>query len=417
MQKLEVLGARKLKGQIKISGSKNASLPILAATLLSNKKIILKNLPKVRDIETMLSLLQSLGSKIKFNKNKTIIDNFQQNKKFASYNLVKTMRAGILVLGPLLAKHKLAKVSLPGGCAIGTRPIDIHLKALSKLGVKYKINQGYVIANAPNGLKGNKIKFKKISVGATENLIIAACFAKGTTILSNCAIEPEIKDLVNFLNKMGCNIKWTSKRKIKIVGVNEIEETSYSVMFDRIEAGTYLIAAAVTKGNLKITNIIPEIIKTEISILKRLGSKIVIKKNELQIIGSKKIKSAKIKTAPYPGFPTDLQAQLMVLLCKSNKSSIIKEDIFENRFMHVAELNRMGAKISISGNKANVEGNINFAPAELMATDLRASVSLILAALTANGKSVINRIYHLDRGYENIEKKLKKVGANIKRVN
>ena len=417
MQKLEVFGANKLKGQIKISGSKNASLPILAATLLSNKKIILKNLPKVRDIETMLTLLQSLGSRVKLDKNKTIIDNSKQNKKFASYNLVKTMRAGILVLGPLLAKHKSAKVSLPGGCAIGTRPVDIHLKALSKLGVKYKIDQGYVIANAPKGLKGNKIKFPKISVGATENLIIAASFAKGTTILSNCAIEPEIKDLVNFLNEMGCNIKWISKRTIKIIGVSEIKEISYSVMFDRIEAGTYLVAAAVTEGNLKISNIVPEIIKTEINVLKKLGSKIMIKKNEVQIIGNKKIKSTKITTAPYPGFPTDLQAQIMVLLCKANKSSIIKEDIFENRFMHVAELNRMGAKISTDGNKAIVEGNINFAPAELMATDLRASVSLILAALTAKGKSVINRIYHLDRGYENIEKKLKKVGAKIRRVN
>jgi len=417
MQKLEVFGANKLKGQIKISGSKNASLPILAATLLSNKKIILKNLPKVRDIETMLTLLQSLGSRVKLDKNKTIVDNSKQNKKFASYNLVKTMRAGILVLGPLLAKHKSAKVSLPGGCAIGTRPVDIHLKALSKLGVKYKIDQGYVIANAPKGLKGNNIKFPKISVGATENLIIAASFAKGTTVLSNCAIEPEIKDLVNFLNEMGCNIKWISKRTIRVIGVSEIKEISYSVMFDRIEAGTYLVAAAVTEGNLKISNIVPEIIKTEINVLKKLGSKIMIKKNEVQIIGNKKIKSTNITTAPYPGFPTDLQAQIMVLLCKANKSSTIKEDIFENRFMHVAELNRMGAKISTNGNKAIIEGNINFAPAELMATDLRASVSLILAALTAKGKSVINRIYHLDRGYENIEKKLKKVGAKIRRVN
>ena len=416
MQKLEVFGANKLKGQIKISGSKNASLPILAATLLSNKKIILKNIPKVRDIETMLTLLKSLGSKIKLNKNKIIIENFKQKKRFASYNLVKTMRAGILVLGPLLARHKSAKVSLPGGCAIGTRPVDVHLKALSKLGVKYEINQGYVIANAPNGLRGNKIKFPIISVGATENLIIAASFAKGTSILSNCAIEPEIKDLVNFLNLMGCNIKWTSKRTIKIVGINEVKEISYSVMFDRIEAGTYLVAAAITKGNLKITNIKPNIIETEINILKKLGSKIIIGKNEVQIIGNKNIKSTKIKTAPYPGFPTDLQAQIMVLLCMANKNSIIIENIFENRFMHVAELNRMGAMISTNGNKAIIEGNINFAPAELMATDLRASVSLILAALAAKGKSVINRIYHLDRGYENIEKKLKKVGAKIRRI-
>ena len=417
MQKLEVFGANKLKGRIKISGSKNASLPILAATLLTSKKATIKNLPKVRDIETMLSLLRSLGSQINVNKRQTIINNSKQQKKFASYNLVKTMRAGILVLGPLLAKFGYAKVSLPGGCAIGTRPIDIHLKALSKLGVKYKIDQGYVIAEAPQGLKGSNIRFSKVSVGATENMIIAASLAKGVSKLTNCAIEPEVKDLVDFLNRMGCKIKWTSKRAIKIIGVNKIRQISYSVMFDRIEAGTYLVAAAVTESDLKIQNIIPKIIKTEIDILKKIGAKITIKKNEVHIIGNKKIKSIKIATAPYPGFPTDLQAQIMVLLCKANKKSIIQENIFENRFMHVAELNRMGAKISINGNKAVVEGNVNFAPAELMATDLRASVSLILAALTTRGKSIINRIYHLDRGYESIEKKLKKVGAKIRRIN
>ena len=417
MQKLEVFGASQLKGQIKISGSKNASLPILAATLLSNKKVFLRNLPQVRDIETMKNLLESLGSRIKYKNKELIIDNSKQTKKFASYSLVKTMRAGILVLGPLLAKFGSAKVSLPGGCAIGTRPVDIHLKALAKLGVKYKILEGYVHATVSKGLKGAKIEFPKISVGATENLIIAASFARGTTILSNCAIEPEIKDLINFLNAMGCNIKFVAKRTIKIIGVKEVQETNYGIMFDRIEAGTYLIAGALTAGNLKIQNIIPSIIQTEIDTLRKIGAKIIIKKNEVQIIGNKKIKNLNIKTAPYPGFPTDLQAQIMVLLCKANKNSLIKEDIFENRFMHVAELNRMGAKISIKGNLATVEGSTNFASAELMATDLRASVSLILAALTAKGKSVINRIYHLDRGYENIEKKLKKVGAKIRRVN
>ena len=380
MQKLEVFGAYKLNGQIDISGSKNASLPVLAATLLSDKKIYLRNLPKVKDIETMINLLRSLGSKVKFVKKNLIIDNCNQNKKFAAYKLVKTMRAGILVLGPLLAKFGYAKVSLPGGCAIGSRPIDLHLKGLSKLGVEYKIDQGYVHAVAPRGLKGSNIRFSKISVGATENLIIAACLAKGTTILNNCAIEPEIKDLTNFLIKLGCNIKWIAKRSIKIVGVKNTKQTRYSVMFDRIEACTYLKAAAITEGRLKIKNI-------------------------------------NIKTAPYPGFPTDLQAQFMVLLCKADKESFIQENIFENRFMHVAELNRMGARIKIKGNKVLVKGNITFAPAELMATDLRASVSLILAALTAKGRSVINRIYHLDRGYEGIEKKLKKVGAKIRRIN
>jgi len=417
MKKLEVFGATKLKGQIRISGSKNASLPILAATLLSNKKISLTNLPKVKDIETMILLLKSLGSSIQDSKKILTINNNKQTKTFAAYGLVKTMRAGILVLGPLLAKFGEAKVSLPGGCAIGSRPVDIHLQALSKLGVKYKIIQGYVYANAPKGLFGANIKFPKISVGATENLIIAACLAKGKTILSNCAIEPEIKDLVNFLIKMGCNIKWIAKRTVRIHGVNELSEIKYEVMPDRIEAGTYLIAAALTEGSLKIIGIDPKIINTEINILKKVGAKITTKKNEMLIQGSKKIKNINLKTSPYPGFPTDLQAQMMVLLCKANKKSFIKEEIFENRFMHVAELNRMGAKISINGNKATITGNIKFEAAELMATDLRASVSLILAALASDGKSVINRIYHLDRGYEKIEKKLKKVGAKIRRIN
>jgi UDP-N-acetylglucosamine 1-carboxyvinyltransferase len=417
MKKLEVFGAAKLKGQIRISGSKNASLPILAATLLSDKKMFLTNLPKVKDIETMLLLLKSLGSSIESNKKTLTINNNKQKKTFAAYSLVKTMRAGILVLGPLLAKFGKAKVSLPGGCAIGTRPVDIHLQALSKLGVKYQIIQGYVHAKAPKGLVGANIKFPKISVGATENLIIAACLAKGKTTLSNCAIEPEIKDLVKFLIKIGCKVKWIAKRTVKIYGVKNLIETKYQVMPDRIEAGTYLIAAAITEGNLKIVGMDPKIISTEINVLKKIGAKIILKKNEILIQGSKKIKSINIKTSPYAGFPTDLQAQMMVLLCRANKKSYITEEIFENRFMHVAELNRMGAKISIDGNKATIEGNIKFEAAELMATDLRASVSLILAALVSNGKSVINRIYHLDRGYENIEKKLKKVGAKIRRVN
>ena len=407
-----------LKGQVKISGSKNASLPILAATLLSDKKVCLSNVPKVKDIKTMLLLLKSLGVKVNYLKNKKLISikNDKKNKTFVSYSLVKTMRAGILVLGSLLARHSKAKVSLPGGCAIGTRPVDVHLKALSKLGVNYKIVQGYVYANAPKGLLGSKIKFPKISVGATENLLIAASLAKGQTILSNCAIEPEIKDLVNFLNKMGCKISWIGKRKVKILGVKNLNKVNYKIMPDRIEAGTYLIAAAITEGNIKIVGINPEIIKTEIDILKKIGAKIKLKNNQITIQGNKKIKNTNINTAPYPGFPTDLQAQIMVLLCKANKKSVIREKIFENRFMHVAELNRMGAKIKINGNKAIVQGNIKFEGAELMATDLRASVSLILAALTSKDKSKINRIYHLDRGYEQIEVKLKKIGAKIKRV-
>jgi len=326
------------------------------------------------------------------------------------------MRAGILVLGPMVARFGKAKVSLPGGCSIGTRPIDIHLKALAKLGVKYKIKDGYVYASCKKKLNGNKIKFPKISVGATENLIIASSMAEGVTILSNCAIEPEIKDLVNFINKMGGKIKWVGKRSLRIHGVDKFNDVKFKVMPDRIEAGTYLIAAAITEGNLKVNGIDPNIIKTEIDILRKIGATIKIEKNQIIISGNKLIKSINLKTSPYPGFPTDLQAQLMVLLCKATKHSEITEEIFENRFMHVAELNRMGAKINIKGNKAIIEGNTDFKGAELMATDLRASVSLILAALTAKEKSIVNRIYHLDRGYEKIEKKLKQVGAKIKRI-
>ena len=417
MQKLEVLGGKKLRGQIEISGSKNASLPILAATILSNRKIYLSNLPRVKDIETMINLLKSIGSniKIKSDKKSLSIINNKKLKFFAPYNLVKTMRAGILVLGPMLARFHKAKISLPGGCSIGTRPIDIHLQCLSKLGAKYEILNGYVYASANNGLVGARIKFPKVSVGATENLIIAASMAKGTSILSNCAIEPEIKDLVNFLNKIGAKIKWIGRRTIKIFGVKKFKENKHKIMPDRIEAGTYMIAAAITEGKILINGIDSKLIKTEIDLLKKIGVKVFVFKNKLKVIGSNNIKNTIIKTAPYPGFPTDLQAQIMVLLCKANGLSIVSEEIFENRFMHCGELNRMGAKIKIKGSKAYISGNIKLKSAELMATDLRASVCLILAALIAKGKSTINRIYHLDRGYESIEKKLRKVGAKIQR--
>tara|TARA_B100000959_G_C14882511_1_gene583169 strand:- start:1 stop:1260 length:1260 start_codon:yes stop_codon:yes gene_type:complete len=418
MDKLEVFGARKLNGIVHISGSKNAALPILAATILSKKKIVLKNLPNLKDTETIIKLLESIGSIVKYSKNQNsiIIHNKYKLKTFASYNLLKTMRGSFLVLGSMLARYGNAKVSTPGGCSIGVRPIDIHLKALAKLGVSYKIIDGYVHAYSKKKLKGTKIKFPKISVGATENLIIASSMAEGTTVLSNCAIEPEIKDLINFINCMGGKIKWIGKRTLKIIGVNDFKEAEYKIMPDRIEAGTYLIAAAVTEGNLKISGINPKIIKTEIDILRKIGMRIKTKKELIIISGNNEVRNINLKTAPYPGFPTDLQAQLMVLLCKSKKHSVIREEIFENRFLHAAELNRMGAKIITKGNKAFIEGNTKFKGAELMATDLRASVSLILAALTAKGKTTINRIYHLDRGYEKLEKKLRKVGAKIRRV-
>ena len=419
MNKFLIKGPCKIKGQIYISGSKNAALPILAATLLFDKTVVIQNLPRVKDIDTMLTLLKSLGCKIQLSNNKKSvkITKLKNKKILASYSLVKTMRAGILVLGPLIAKYHKAITSLPGGCLIGARPVNYHLNALKKLGMKYKIKKGYIHAYSKGKLKGTKIKFSKISVGATENSIIAACLAKGKTILKNCAIEPEIKDLTNFLISAGAKIKWIGKRTVQIEGKNSLNKVKYSVMNDRIEAGTFCIAACLTEGNLKIKNFNPNIIKTELNLLKKIGAKIKIYKNEIHIKGQKKIKCLKnIITKEYPNFPTDLQAQLMVLLCRANGRSKITENIFENRFMHVAELRRLGAKIVIKENKAIIEGSTNFQSAELMSSDLRASVALVLAAIVADGQSVINRIYHLDRGYENLEHKLRKIGVKIKRI-
>ena len=418
MQKLIIVGGKKLNGSINISGSKNATLPILAASILSKNKVIIQNIPLVKDVETMIDLLSLLGSKVKLVKKRKKIEILNSNKlnTFVPYKLVKTMRAGILVLGPLLARYNKAKVSLPGGCAIGSRPVDLHLEALKKMGVNFKIRGGYINAIAKNGLIGNKITFPKISVGATENTMLAACLAKGKTILNNCACEPEIKDLSRFLVKMGCKIKWLEKRKIEINGVTNLKPLTYRVMFDRIEAGTYMIASAVTDGRIKIKNINPKIIKNEILVMKKMGVIITVKSKEIIVRNSRYIKKINLKTSPYPGFPTDLQAQIMVLMCGANGVSKIIENIFENRFMHIPELNRMGAKIKIKGNQAIIQGKKKLNGAELMATDLRASVSLVLAALSSKSKTTINRVYHLDRGYENIEKKLSNCGAQIKRI-
>ena len=418
MQKLLINGGKKLKGVIKISGSKNSTLPILAATILNNNLSELHNVPFVKDVDTMVNLLRSLGSDVKIDKSKETlrIKNKTELKTFASYNLLKTMRAGVLVLGPLLTKYGRAKVSLPGGCAIGARPVDVHLKGLKKLGAKFKIKNGYILASAKNGLIGKKIRLEKISVGATENLIMAACLAKGKTIIENAAREPEIKDLISFLNSMGCSISWKGPRKIQIVGKKNLKNTKYKIMFDRIEAGTYIIASAITRGNVLIKNINPDVIRNEIKTFKKIGIRIIELKNSIKILPSKKFKNIKIKTEPYPGFPTDLQAQTMVLMCLADGVSKITENIFENRFMHVPELNRMGANISVNSNSARIRGVKSLRSAELMATDLRASVSLVLAALLSKGLTKISRIYHLDRGYLNLEKKLSNCGAIIKRV-
>ena len=419
MQRLIIKGKKKLKGKIEISGSKNATLPILAASILSNYSEI-KNIPLVNDIFTMIKLLNFLGLKCNLSKKKKTIRIFNKltrsNKNIiAPYKLVKTMRAGVLVLGPILNRCGKAKVSLPGGCAIGTRPVDLHLMALKKLGAKIKIKNGYIYATATKGLKGTNIKFPSISVGATENAILAAFGAEGKTVLSNCAIEPEIKDLISYLNKLGGKIN-IRKRKITIIGVRDTKEISYRVMFDRIELGTYLISAGTAGNKISFSNVDKKVINTEIKILKRIGVKVITKKNKITVIGNNRLKKVSIKTGPYPKFPTDLQAQIMVLLTQSEGISKITETIFENRFMHVPELKRMGANISIKNNQAFIKGPTKLSGAEVMATDLRASVSLVLAALLAENRTIINRIYHLDRGYQHLEKKLNNCKANIKRI-
>mgnify|MGYP001161241189 FL=1 len=416
MQKLIINGKKTLRGVINVSGSKNATLPILAASIL-NSESLLKNVPLVKDTFTMVELLKSIGLKCAFTKkNQLKIFNNERNiKTIAPYKLVKTMRAGVLVLGPLVSKYQRAKVSLPGGCAIGTRPVDLHLFALKKLGAKIKIKNGYIYATATKGLKGNTIKFPSISVGATENAILSAVCAKGKTIIYNCAIEPEINNLIEFLRKMGSKIN-LKKRTITIEGNIYKKKISHKIIPDRIELGTYLIAGALTGKNLIIKNIQTNIIRKEIEILKKIGVKMKISKHLIQVTSSENLKKLNISTEPYPGFPTDLQAQIMILMTQAKGRSIIKEKIFENRYMHVPELRRMGAKIEIKNNVAYIDGPTPLSGAEVMATDLRASVSLVLAGLIADNRTSINRIYHLDRGYQDIEKKLKACKADIKRL-
>ena len=418
MDKFLIDGPCKIKGKVLISGSKNASLPILAASLLFDKPVVIKNLPRVKDINTMINLLRSLGSKIILSKDKKSVKIYNKKgiKTFASYSLVKTMRGSILVLGPLVAKYHKSKTSLPGGCLIGARPVNYHLGALKKLGMNYKLKDGYILAKSKGKLKGTTIKFPKISVGATENTLMAACLAKGRTILKNCAIEPEIKDLTNFLNSAGAKIKWKG-RTCKIEGVVSLNQTEYSVMADRIEAGTFCVASTLAQGSLEIKNLNPKIISTELALLKKAGAKIKTNQNKILIKGPKNIRPIKnIKTKEWPGIATDMQSQLMVLMCRASGKSSITENIFENRFLHVGELQRLGANIQIKKNKALITGKTKFIGAELMSSDLRASVALVLAAIVSVGRSYINRIYHLDRGYEKIENKLKKIGVQIKRL-
>ena len=422
MDKFLITGPCKVRGQVSISGSKNAALPILASTLLFDKPVVIENLPRVRDIDTMLNLLKSLGSKIKFSKNKKTVKIYKTTKQkyFGSYSILKTMRAGILILGPLVSKYHKSICSFPGGCVLNGnsgRPVNLHLNALKKMGMSYIIKKGYIHAKSNGKLKGTIIKFPKISVGATSQLIMSAVLAKGKTMIKNAAIEPEIKDLTNFLKSAGANIKWIGKRTCQIIGVNSLNETTYSVMGDRIETGTFCVAATLAKGNLIIKNFNPKLIQTELNILKKIGAKIKTFKEKIHIIGPQKIKSiSNITTREYDGFPTDLQPQFMVLLCKANGTSSITENIFQGRFIHVMELQRLGAKISIKDSTAIIEGNTNFSGSEVMSSDLRASAALVLAGIVSKGQTTISRIYHLDRGYEKIENKLKKIGVRIKRL-
>ncbi len=420
MDTIHVTGGNALKGKIKISGSKNSALPILAATLLTSSEIKLMNVPKLSDISSMINLLESLNVNIAMKKNNSY--EFKANKPnslFASYDLVRKMRASFLILGPLLTKYGLAKVSLPGGCAIGTRPVDIHLENLEKMGANFSIKNGYVEGKVKRKLKGTVINFKKKSVGATENIIMAATLATGKTVINNAAMEPEIFDLCNFLKKMGARIKGHGTEKIEIIGVNELKGCSYNVMPDRIEAGTFVLCVLGCGGEITLTNVNSDIFNHLSDIFMPIKL-LMIRQISNEEIFIKKISNnslnLKITTTEFPGFPTDLQAQLTSALLKTKGASEINEKIFENRFMHISELKRMGANVKKKGSKVKITGVKDIYGAELMATDLRASSSLIIAGLMAEGKTIINRVYHLDRGYENIEKKLRLCGANIKRV-
>ena len=417
MEKLLINGGIPLNGTISCSGAKNAALPMIAATILSDESIVLKNLPYLQDITTMFELLGSMGCEILLNENMDFrISTNNIKEKEARYELVKTMRASILVLGPLVAKYGEAKIALPGGCAIGSRPVNYHLDALEQLGAKISLKNGYIEASAKN-LVGAKIKFDGVTVTGTENIMMAACLAEGITELTNVAREPEIIDLAEFLNEMGAKVEGAGSDKIVIEGVNKLSGTEHSIPADRIEAGTYLAAAAVTKGKITINGINPNRLKKVIDKLKEAGAIVNTNENSISLeMLRDKPKPVDITTAPFPEFPTDMQAQFSVINAIADGVSNIYETVFENRFMHVQELNRMGCNININGNQATIEGVDRLYGAEVMATDLRASASLILAGLCAEGETKVDRIYHIDRGYERIEEKLNYLGANIIRL-
>ena len=417
MEKLLIKGGKSLSGEIDCSGAKNAALPVIAASILSSDDITLKNLPYLQDITTMFELIGSMGAdisldeKMNFKLNTSNLSNLE-----ARYELVKTMRASILVLGSMVAKYGYAKIALPGGCAIGSRPVNYHLNALEKLGAEISLKSGYIEAKAEK-LTGAEIEFEGVTVTGTENLMMAASLAEGVTILTNVAKEPEISDLADFLNSMGAKISGAGTDEIRIEGVEKLSGTSFTIPADRIEAGTYLVAAALTNGKITINKIDPSRMGAIIHTLMEVGAAIDSNEKSISLdMTDSKIKPVDIVTAPFPGFPTDMQAQFTVLNCMGKGESHVKETIFENRFMHVQELNRMGTDITINGTTAVINGVKSISGAQVMATDLRASASLILAGLVAKGETIVDRIYHIDRGYERIEEKLSNLGAEIMRL-
>ena len=418
MQKLKISGGKKLVGEINISGAKNAALPILAASLLSEKNISLNNVPQLNDIATMITLLQSMGVEVIFDDRMQLNLNARNvDRLIAPYDLVKTMRASILVLGPLVSRFGSAEVSLPGGCAIGARPVNLHIDGLRAMGAEIEVEDGYIKASATK-LQGVDYAFKEISVTGTENIMMAAVLAEGETIITNAAKEPEIVDLANFLRNMGAHIKGDGTHTIIINGVNKLNGADYRVMPDRIETGTYLVATAITGGKILLKNTSENLLESVLSKLKEAGAEIEVGESWISLDMQKgNLKAVSFSTSPYPGFPTDMQAQFCALNSVANGKAEMVENIFENRFQHVVELHRMGADIQIKGNIASSTGVDSLTAAPVMATDLRASAGLIIAALAAKGDTIIDRIYHIDRGYERVEEKLQQLGARVSREN
>ncbi len=418
MERIRIVGNPnlQLKGKVKISGAKNAVLPAITASLLTKEKVRLKNIPLVKDVFTILTVMKELGANYSKRKNTLSIQAKKINSAEASYELISAMRASILVLGPLLARYGKAIVALPGGCAIGSRPIDLHIHGLEKLGATISLEHGYIKAEAKR-LHGAEIEFEKKSVGGTENLIMAASLAQGETVLKNCSLEPEVSDLCELLVKMGAKIDGIGQETIRIKGVKELGGATHDIIPDRIEAGTFLVAGALTRGNIVLTHSRPHHLDTIIEKLRYSGAKIEqLNNHSLRVIGSEDIKSQDVTTSPYPGFPTDMQAQFTILMTQASGTSIITETIFDRRFTHINELLRLGANIEVSGDKATVRGKTPLSGAETLASDLRASASLVLAGLIASGKTIVNEVEHLDRGYEKLEGKLKSLGAHIERI-